>query len=78
MGLFCIVRGSFLISAEYQQLKNAQESLNWPTTEGVIISSKIKKSQDDNSTIYDAHVRYKYAVGNKHYLSERVSFGRYK
>ena len=72
-----VVAGSFLIPAGYKELKNAQESLNWPITDGVIISSEIKESQGDNSTTYEANVRYKYAVGEKHYLSDQVSFGQY-
>ena len=59
ISLVCLVEGTLLISIGYKKLKDAQESLNWPTTEGVIISSKIQKSQGDNSTTYEANVSYK-------------------
>jgi hypothetical protein len=77
IGLSFMVVGSGFIAIGYLQLNNAQDSLKWPTTGGVIISSEIKKSEYENSTTYHANVLYKYAVGEKLYSSERVSFGQY-
>ncbi|BAY35567.1 hypothetical protein NIES2107_74790 (plasmid) [Nostoc carneum NIES-2107] len=77
IGLVFMVVGGGLIPMGYQELKNAQESLKWLTTDGVIVLSEIKEIKDEDSTIYHANVRYQYSVGEKSYLSEQVSFGQY-
>lgn len=79
MGLvFMTVASIFLIPTGYKELKNAQDSLNWPTTDGVIILSEIKEdSNEEGSITYRANVRYEYTVGEKSYSSDQVSFGQY-
>lgn len=76
-GLVFMIVGSSLIPIGYQELKNAQESLKWSTTDGVIVLSEIQESKDEDSTTYYANIQYKYSVGEKFYSSEQVSFGQY-
>jgi Protein of unknown function (DUF3592) len=77
VGLVFMAVGGFIFSPAYKELKNAQDSLNWPTTDGVVISSEIKESTNENSTTYSANARYKYSIGEKSYSSDQVSFGQY-
>ena len=79
--LFGLVFATFsipMIKQGYEELKNAQDSLNWPTTTGVIISSETKSSSGEDSTIsYHANIQYQYTIGGKSYLSDQVSFGEF-
>lgn len=75
IGIVFMVVGGILIPTGYKELKNAQESLKWSITDGIIISSEIIENQN-RSTTYEANVRYKYIIGEKSYLSEQVSFGQ--
>ncbi|BAY06975.1 DUF3592 domain-containing protein [Calothrix sp. NIES-2098] len=77
LGLVFMVVGGGLIPIGYQELKNAQESLNWSTTNGLITSSAVKESQVEDSISYEADVRYQYTVAEKPYSSDRVTFGQY-
>jgi hypothetical protein len=72
-----MVSQGYFIPLGYQELKNAQESPKWSTTDGIIISSGIKESKDEDSTTYEANVRYEYTIGEKRYSSNQVSFGQY-
>lgn len=77
VGLVFMVAGGFIFPIGYQELKNAQDSLDWPTTYGVIILSEVKEIKDEGSTTFSANVRYKYSIGEKPYSSDQVSFGQY-
>ncbi|MFM7276930.1 MAG: DUF3592 domain-containing protein, partial [Microcystis aeruginosa] len=80
--LFGLVFATFsipMIKQGYEELKNAQDSLNWPTTTGVIISSETESSSGEDSTIsYHANIQYQYTIGGKSYLSDQVSFGEFR
>lgn len=58
-------------------------SSSWPTTTGVMCSSKIethegsRASSGQRPTIYTANVTYTYVVGNRKLTSDRVCFGDY-
>lgn len=77
LGLISMAVGSFVIHAGYQEVQNAQDSLKWSTTDGVIISSEVQEHKDDDSTTYQANVRYQYTVRAQPYFSDQVSFGQY-
>jgi hypothetical protein len=75
--VFAILTVSTLIPEGYRELKKGYDSLNWPTAEGVVTSSEITRSTVESSSVYHADVHYKYTVGEKLYISDRVSFGQY-
>lgn len=77
LGLSFMVAGMSVIPMGYKELKNAQDSLKWPATDGVIISSEIKENKDEDSTTYEANVRYEFSVEKKLYSSDNISFGQY-
>ncbi|MGL1957151.1 MAG: DUF3592 domain-containing protein [Colwellia sp.] len=64
-----------------QSLIKAKESVNWPTAEGVVVSSSVYDSKDrnDNSSksVYHAVVIYEFTVHNLQYSSNVVAFGDY-
>jgi len=55
-------------------------SSRWPTANGTIVSSIVKKTvrptQEGNKTAYSAQVVYKYPVNNRQYSCDRVSIGK--
>lgn len=56
-------------------LKNAKESVNWPTVPGVVTESKVESHSGDDGTTYSADVTYKYTVDETEISSERIWFG---
>lgn len=65
-------------------LNNAKESVNWPKTNGKVISSHVEKSRSTSgtgssrktSTTYHANVDYEYYLKNKVFRSDNVYFGQ--
>ena len=61
-------------------LWNGKRSLHWPSTRGVIISSRIEKRIQSPSTsgheesAYDAIIRYEFTVGGRQFSGRRISF----
>jgi hypothetical protein len=47
----------------------------WPTTQGHVIASDVAEQQSSEGTSYNAIVRYKYSVADRHYESNRIRYG---
>jgi hypothetical protein len=57
-------------------LRKARATLNWPTTEGKVVRSRVVSWFDsDGDTIYGAQVEYRYTVAGTDYLGQRVHMG---
>ncbi|MBI9019329.1 MAG: DUF3592 domain-containing protein [Phycisphaerae bacterium] len=54
---------------------HALESKNWPTVEGVILSSEMVSHSDDDGNTYSGDIAFDYTVDNILYSSGRVRFG---
>jgi hypothetical protein len=73
--------GIFLLAWGGYELKGAQESGNWPGTQGTIISSHVsKQTRRDSKTrrnviTYYPRVQYRYQVNGRQYTSNRIEFG---
>ncbi|OPX41020.1 MAG: hypothetical protein DRG82_01810 [Deltaproteobacteria bacterium] len=73
--------GIFLLAWGGYELKGAQESSNWPSTQGTIISSRVsKQTRRDSKTrrnviTYYPRVQFKYTVNGRPYTSNRIEFG---
>ncbi|GMT48974.1 MAG: hypothetical protein IEMM0008_0513 [bacterium] len=75
--------GVTLLIVGYYQLIYTKESINWPSTDGVIISSKvttytytrsIRTTYDVDVHYYDADVHYKYTINGKEYTNDKKAF----
>jgi len=75
-GVILVVTGYF-VAFHFGKpiLDNAKTSTQWPSVEGVIESSQIKRSKKDNKTMYSAEVIYRYNVDGAELKNETVSFG---
>ncbi|MBC2711526.1 MAG: DUF3592 domain-containing protein [Desulfosarcina sp.] len=61
----------------WSRYKGGKESLKWPSTEGVILSSEVKTDRgksDDVDPKHTAAIAYLYTVEGYEYTGERVSF----
>ncbi|OQY06105.1 MAG: hypothetical protein B6I22_06265 [Desulfobacteraceae bacterium 4572_123] len=72
--------GIFLIAWGANELKGAYQSKSWPSTQGKITSSYIKKqvnrdSSNRTTTSFSAMVHYRYMVGGTTYPGDRICFG---
>ena len=75
MGAIFIIAGTGILIWHILILVNALNSANWPTAPGKIISSEVVSRRDqDSTTMYYAEVKYSYAVEQRTYTGNRVSF----
>jgi len=63
-------------------LRRAIASKNWPTTKGRVLSSEIVEppygAEAEVWMTYRAKIEYKYSVGGKTYLSDKICFADYR
>ena len=53
----------------------ASESVDWPRTMGVVVSSEVESRAGYDTTDWHARVSYRYATDGNSYLSRRITFG---
>jgi len=63
-------------------LRQAAASRDWPTTQGVIVSSaveRVRRNDPDRgfTTTFHARISFNYSVGGEPYTGDRVGFGDY-
>lgn len=78
-GVF-LVFGLVLIIISITSRKKAQAAQNWPTTSGVIESSRVDvhtstDSDGHRSTTYKPVVSYRYQLMGLEYMGDRIAFG---
>jgi len=75
--VFMLLGGSALLAFGAYRLYYGYASKKWPTTQGLVLLSHVKKGRGSksNRTTYKAVVSYSYKVKNKTYEGSRVSFG---
>lgn len=59
-----------------KQIRDARDSMSWPSIPGVVEFSSVEQRRNDNSTTYEAEVMYNYKVNGVVYSSNRLSFGQ--
>ena len=71
-----LVLGLVAVGFVLRSLKRASDSRNWPSTNGVVLSSDVHTTYDhsdeDSSVKYRAKVVYSYQVAGQEYQAERV------
>jgi hypothetical protein len=73
-GVIAIAIGVALYVLQFRQGLRANASKLWPTSSGTVIASSLEKSPDGRWR-YRAVLRYRYRVGGKEYLSDRIFWG---
>lgn len=58
-------------------LQKARVSESWPQAQGEIVSSEVRRSDDENGSSYSGDVTFEYVVADSRYSSDNVSFGQY-
>ena len=76
LGLLCVAVGYFVaFHLGRPILEEAQASADWPTTEGVILSSRVVRSYKGGEWAYAPEVRYAYEVEGHRYEGRAVRLG---
>ena len=82
--IVCSIAGIVVIIHGYNNYKKSQASKNWPSTEGIIISSEVKQTKHRKSGSssgyrykYSPKVKFEYYVDDETYTSRRISFADY-
>ena len=75
--LFIVLMVAMAALDGWKRYKSGKSSQNWPSAEGVILTSEVKTDlgkSDDVEPKYKAAITYRYAVEGYEYTGERVSF----
>ena len=75
--LFIALMAAMAALDGWNRYKSGKTSQNWPSTEGVVLTSGVKTDlgkSDDVEPKYEAAVTYRYAVDGYEYTGEKVSF----
>lgn len=76
LGTFFVIAGYCMLTFWGKPtLKNAKDSVDWPTAIGKITESKVGSHTSDGSTTYSADVTYRYTVNDQEIHSDRIWFG---
>jgi len=82
--VLCLTIGIGLIYLGIKDIVHTKASLNWPNTNGEVVSSSIKKSVSSGSSsrsatslTFHADIEYEYIVENQNYKNHRISYGDY-
>lgn len=67
--------GAILFGLGFRQYQNARVSKSWPIVPGVVVVSELYEYDSDDTTVYDADVRYQYTVNDFSYTGDKVMFG---
>lgn len=79
MGLILIALGTGFSIWGYGVMQTAKASLNWPTTQALIVRSQIKSTMATGDVDYQhsANITYTYTVNGKAYTSGKIIAGDY-
>jgi hypothetical protein len=73
-----ILVGAAVLSVGVKTLLTANESKNWPTVDGKVISSTVdSKRGTKGATTYHAEVLYEFTVNGRKQSSNDIAFGSY-
>jgi hypothetical protein len=73
LGVF--VLGVSLLYYSLNRLMLINQSQNWAEASGLVISSKVCRSEGIKSTSYSPNIVYRYEVNGKDYESKQITFG---
>ncbi|MCF6366555.1 MAG: DUF3592 domain-containing protein [Bacteroidales bacterium] len=70
--IFLLTLGAVLLFVGFNQITFGKQSVNWPSTKGIIISSDLVRTA--KVAEYLERIYYEYTVNGKSYISNKVSF----
>ncbi len=75
MGAALLALGLVLAFGGGRALYRGWESSRWPVTRGTVLDSSVEPVRDQRSVSYRPHVRYRYQVEGRPYVSDVLAFG---
>ncbi|MBN1517904.1 DUF3592 domain-containing protein [Candidatus Sumerlaeota bacterium] len=73
--LFSAIGGGLIIFVGLPTVHKAKASLEWPTTDGVVTSSEVVTSHDEDGTTYGANIIYRYTIDGQELIGDTVWYG---
>ena len=73
--LVFIAVGLLVAISGFKTIGKAKESINWPTSNGIIVSSEMGQHRDDDGTTYSADIVYEYIVAEETISGGQIKFG---
>ena len=70
-----VALGVALLCLQQQNLANAKRSMNWSSTQGVVLNTDYKRTSVGRRTSNAPYVTYRYQVGSRTFQSDVFSFG---
>src|SRR5690348_12727227 len=74
-GILFSAIGSWFLAYGVWALWYGQTSVKWPAADGEVAVSDLQRSVDRDGATYRAEVAYKYRVGDREFVADRVFFG---
>ncbi len=74
LGAFVAI-GLGLLAFGLNALRLSQAAAAWPTTPGLVTSSRFEVDSDSDGTTYKVKLTYAYNVNGRDYEGERIAFG---
>jgi hypothetical protein len=75
MGVALLGLGLVLSFGGGRALFRAWTSARWPVAQGTVLDSSVEPVRDQRSVSYRPHVRYRYQVQGRPYVSDVLAFG---
>lgn len=75
--LLLFAGGLLMLFFSYQQIRESVETGSWPSANGTVIQSGIRKDFDKGRSVYYPEVKYRYTVDNREYSGSRVAVFEY-
>lgn len=75
--LIAVVVGIVIAFFGIQGLIRVKASLDWPSTQGKVISSSVEQNSNSKSTTYHAEILYEFDVNGTTFKGNCVSYGDY-
>lgn len=75
IGVMVIIGGIICFLLGFACYRHSLKSLDWPTTHGTVVSSKVVHEIVETDNRYIATVEYNYIVRNKEYTGDKIGVG---
>lgn len=70
-----IVIGGLISRSGFYEINKAKESVDWPSSNGIIVSSEMGQDIAEDETIYSANIVYEFKVAKETIRGGRIKFG---
>jgi hypothetical protein len=74
-GVALVLAGGYVLVHSLSELSRARASRSWPAVDGIIEATGVDSSRGRTGTTFHPLVRYRYGIGDRQYVCDRIAFG---